>query len=51
MEDRVKKIVKNFNIQGEVISAEPYGNGHINDTRIVKSKDGNVEHLYILQKI
>ena len=46
-----EKIVKNFAIAGEVVSQEPYGNGHINDTRLVVSKDGEKTHRYILQKI
>ena len=45
-------IVDNFNIKGSFISAEPYGNGHINDTRLVKTIEENgKEHQYILQKI
>ncbi|MBR2466249.1 MAG: phosphotransferase [Clostridia bacterium] len=51
MEERVKKIVDNFDIEGVVVSAEPYGNGHINDTRVVKSDVLGKERLYILQKI
>jgi hypothetical protein len=45
-------IVNNFAVDGEIISAEPYGNGHINDTRLVRMKeaDGNIRD-YILQKI
>ncbi len=51
MEDLVKKIVENFEIEGVAVSAEPYGNGHINDTRLVKSDVLGEERLYILQKI
>jgi DNA-binding phage protein len=31
-EHNVSTVARQFQIQGEFISAEPYGNGHINDT-------------------
>lgn len=46
-----EKIIKNFKICGDVISCEPYGNGHINDTRLVTAKEGDATHRYVLQKI
>ncbi len=48
----VEYIVKGFAVNGELVSAEPYGNGHINDTRLVRIKEesGNIRD-YILQKI
>ncbi len=44
-------ILKNFKIDGEFVSCEPYGSGHINRTYAVvyKTENGNVR--YILQKI
>lgn len=36
--DFIKNIVEQFEINGEVISAEPFGNGHINTTKLVTVK-------------
>ncbi len=44
-------IVAKFEVDGEVISAIPYGSGHINDTRLVTMIDGEEEKRYILQRI
>ena len=44
------KILSNFKIQGEFVSCEPYGEGHINDTYLVKF-DNDPIGLYILQRI
>ncbi|MEG1535450.1 MAG: aminoglycoside phosphotransferase family protein [Clostridia bacterium] len=41
-------IVKQFNIEDIVMSIEPYGNGHINDTYFVKCEGKN---NYILQRL
>ena len=47
-----KNITEQFAVEGEVISAVPYGSGHINTTRLVITKDAcGDEHKYILQKI
>ena len=40
-------ILNQFELQGEVLSVQPYGNGHINDTFLVKTTDVP----YILQKM
>ena len=45
------KICENFRIEGEVISAESYGNGHINDTYLVVTRVNGGEKQYILQKV
>ncbi len=42
------EIIKSFKMQGEAVSCERYGNGHINETYIVVSDSGL---RYILQKI
>ena len=42
-----KQIAELFQIEGEVISVEPYGNGHINRTLLVTT----TEKRYILQRI
>ena len=41
----------NFKIDGNVISATPYGNGHINDTYLITTDSGSVKTDYILQRI
>lgn len=58
MRDEVKKvnnrltaIVQQFNIGGEVVDCVPYGNGHINETRLVTVRDRHEQAEYILQKI
>ena len=42
------KIASRFAISGEIASCERYGNGHINETYLVKTVSGQ---WYILQKI
>lgn len=44
-------ISENFLLNGTFVSEKPYGNGHINDTRIVEMKEGDSTRFYILQKI
>ena len=58
MQDEIKKensrmnaIVHQFNIDGEVVDCYPYGNGHINDTRLVTVRNKHEHREYILQKI
>ena len=49
MQDYMKEydVINAFKIEGEVQSIEPYGEGHINSTFLVKTTEKN----YILQKI
>jgi hypothetical protein len=47
----IKPVLKQFNILGDFISAEPYGNGHINDTFAVIFNQGGTPVRYILQRI
>ena len=52
MKSQVELIVEKFAVEGDFLSATPYGNGHINDTRLVTTKDSDGrEHQYVLQKI
>ena len=58
MQDELKKvnshmnaIVHQFNIEGEPVDCCPYGNGHINDTRLVTVRNKHEHREYILQKI
>ena len=56
--DEIKKmsrehqvIFDNFAVEGRVVHSEPYGSGHINDTRYIEVDRDGVIHKYILQKI
>ena len=52
MKSVMELITERFSVKGNFVSAEPYGNGHINDTRLVRTKDSDgVFHDYILQRI
>ena len=52
MKSKIEKIVEKFDAKGYFVSAEPYGNGHINDTRLVRMKESEgVFREYILQRI
>ncbi len=51
MKTREELITEKFNINGKFVSATPYGSGHINDTRLVVTKDDAGEYMYILQRI
>lgn len=48
----LENISKIFNVEGDFVSATPYGSGHINDTKLVitREQDGT-EHSYVLQRI
>ena len=52
MKSLYQTVTEQFNIEGRFISEEPFGNGHINDTRLVKCErtDGSIVE-YVLQKI
>ena len=45
------KIIEKFLVDGEFVSAVPYGSGHINSTRLVTMKTDEGEVKYILQRI
>lgn len=47
----LQKILANFKIDGEFISCEPYGSGHINRTYCAVFNTANGKERYILQKI
>ncbi len=47
----LKKVAENFQLEGEVVSIEPYGNGHINDTFLLIMNQNGKEVRYILQKM
>ncbi len=47
----MKAIAAAFDLRGNMISAEPYGSGHINDTYKVVVDQGGLEVNYILQRV
>ncbi|MGN0779777.1 MAG: phosphotransferase enzyme family protein [Aristaeellaceae bacterium] len=51
--EKAAKILTSFDLYGQVVSVEPYGCGHINDTfRVITRKPGtDKEHRYILQRL
>lgn len=50
--EQIKNIVSKFDIKGEIISAEPFGNGHINTTKLVTvQKPCGCQVRYVLQRI
>lgn len=51
VEEKYFKICKNFNIKGEILSVEKYGEGHINDTFKVTINSKDDVPGYILQRI
>ncbi len=51
MNNQVKDIIANFNVEGEFVTARPYGSGHINDTRYVVLEENGERVEYILQRI
>ena len=44
-------VAEKFQIDGEILSIEPYGSGHINDTFRLIEKRGDKEKDYILQRM
>ena len=51
MKSSEQLICEKFNIKGRFISSTPYGSGHINDTKLVVTRNGDKEYMYILQRI
>ncbi len=51
MKNDARELLSHFAIDGDVVTAIPYGNGHINDTKYVVVKKNGIRHEYILQKI
>ena len=51
MKSKEQLICEKFNIKGRFVSATPYGSGHINDTKLVVTRNGAKEYMYILQRI
>ena len=47
----MENIATQFDIEGVPSEIDRLGNGHINDTFLLKTKDGEKEYLYVLQRI
>lgn len=47
----VKELIQRFSIEGEVVSANIFGEGHINETYLIKTTADGGERKYIFQKI
>ena len=51
MKEKHKALVSKFDVEGIMLEAKPYGNGHINDTKYILMESDGEKHEYILQKI
>lgn len=51
IDEKLKKIIRFYDFPGEVLSVSPLGNGHINDTLLLRFLNGGEEQKYVLQKI
>lgn len=49
--NELSEILKHFTISGELLSVEPYGEGHINHTYLAVYNENGKQKRYILQKI
>ena len=49
--ERACEVARQFQIEGEVIEAQPFGSGHINDTFRVMVRNGDEPLFLILQRI
>ena len=47
----IESIIYKFEVEGKVTDYVPFGNGHINDTKLVTVANGDVTTQYVLQKI
>ena len=47
----INEIAPQFDIEGVPFEIDRLGNGHINDTFLLKTKDGDKDNLYVLQRI
>lgn len=51
IQDNLSQIVSQFQFEGDFISVQPHGAGHINDTYKAWFQKNGSEHRYILQRI
>jgi hypothetical protein len=48
---QIEEAIANFSFDGEFIERAPYGNGHINDTFLLRFRCGSKDKRYILQRM
>ncbi len=48
---KYEQIIRAFGIEGEILSVEPFGSGHINDTLCATVKNNGDTKQYVLQKM
>ncbi len=51
MKHDLKAVVAQFDLAGEFVDAQPYGTGHINDTYLVRLRQGQTVMPWIIQRI
>lgn len=46
-QERLQKVIDGFVLNGQTVSVEPYGNGHINDTfLLIMKEDGTEKNIF-----
>lgn len=49
-QERLQKVIDGFVLNGQTVSVEPYGNGHINDTfLLIMKEDGTEKKIYFAE--
>ena len=51
MGERLADVCRAFSLKGTLLSAEPFGNGHINGTFRIVTEENGLRHTYIVQRI
>lgn len=46
-----EEVLNNYDLKGTLVSNEPYGSGHINDTFLLVFHEGNNDIKYVLQRM
>ena len=49
--EKISEKAEKFRFEGNLVSAEPYGDGHINDTYALLYTTGDTKRRYILQRM
>lgn len=50
-QERLRKLMSHFNVYGDFLTGNVFGNGHVNDTFIVTYDQGGARLNYVLQRI
>lgn len=48
---QLEHIINQFELSGDLVSCEPFGNGHINDTYLIEFNEAERKVSYVLQRI